>query len=234
MVQQCKAELIEVVPLTNSILKLKLKPSTFIDYQPGQYLNIILDDESLSYSIANAPLGAPHYELHIRHTGDDPYEQPLFSHLKKQGGCQIALPFGECYLGNLDLLKPIIFIAAGTGFAPIKAMIEAILAHNDPRHVTLFWGAKESCDIYQQQLVNQWQSHVDRLTVHTVIDDKRDNALIREVLKLNQKQLSTSQFVISGPFPMVYSARDELVMNGISIESMHADAFAFETPQGES
>lgn len=229
MTKRCLAELIQITPLTNSILQLKLKPETYINYKSGQYLNILIGDEPLSFSIANAPLGVHHYELHIRHCGGDPYQQPLFSHLKQYGNCVIEMPFGDCYLDNLAPTKPIIFIAGGTGFAPIKAIIEEMLAHDDPRQMTLFWGARETCDIYQQQLVDQWLGHVERFNVETLIENKKENRLIKEVFKIGKEKLSQAQFVISGPFPLVYSIRDQLVNHGLSAKAMHSDAFAFET-----
>ncbi|WP_367607023.1 NAD(P)H-flavin reductase [Legionella sp. W05-934-2] len=228
MTKQCQAKLIQISPLTNSIIQIKLNPDIFIDYQSGQYLNILLQEEALSFSIANAPLGGHYYELHIRHSGGDPYHQPLFAHLKQHGSCLISLPFGECYLGNLDPQKPIVFIAGGTGFAPIKAMIEEMLAHDDSRQMMLFWGAREACDIYQQQLVCQWQNHVKQFKVKTLLDNKKENLLVKEVLKTNKDFLSQAQFVISGPFPLVYSIRDQLVHHGLSANNMHSDAFAFE------
>lgn len=233
MTKQCEAELVQISPLTNSILQVRLKPETFIDYKAGQYLQIIVKDERLSYSIANAPLGVPYYELHIRHSGGDPYQQPLFSHLKQNGSCIIELPFGDCYLKKLAPKKPIIFVARGTGFAPIKAMIEEILAHDDQREIFLYWGAKEVCDIYHQNLVDQWQSHVTRFKVKTLLENKKEICLANEILKIDKDLLFQAQIVISGPFPMVYNIRDQLVQHGLSIDAMHSDAFAFESQFGE-
>lgn len=225
----CTAELVQINPLTNSILQLKLKPKTYIDYKAGQYLQIHIEKEAISYSIANAPLGVHYYELHIRHSGGDPYQQPLFSNLKQYGNCVIELPFGNCYLDKLPNDRPIIFIAAGTGFAPIKAMIEEMLAHDDQREMILFWVAREICDIYQQQLVEQWQAHVNNFKVKTLIDNKKESRLANEILKIAPDYLSQSQFVISGPFPLVYAIRDQLVSHGLSTDNMHSDAFAFES-----
>ncbi len=227
------AELIQINPLTNSILQLKLKPETYIDYKAGQYLQILIENELINYSIANAPLGVPHYELHIRHSGGDPYQQPLFYHLRHHGSCNIQLPYGDCYLDQLAPRKPIIFIAGGTGFAPIKAMIEEMLAHDDPRQIQLYWGARETSDIYHQNLVDQWQAHVEQFHAKTIIDNKKENRLAKEVLKTDKALLFQAQFVISGPFSLVYNIRDQLVEHGLSINDMHSDAFAFEFNSGE-
>ena len=77
-----QARVESITPLTDSILQLILKPDVYIDYQAGQYLQIMHENEAFSYSIANAPLGSHQYELHIRHTRDNPYNQPMFAEIR--------------------------------------------------------------------------------------------------------------------------------------------------------
>ena len=134
------AQVIRISPLTDHIIELLLAPEHYIDYQAGQYLQLLSKNECLCYSIANAPLGAHNYELHIRHEHSNPYDQPLFAEMKQRGLVDLRLPFGSCHLNNLDSKLPIIFIAGGTGFSPVKAMIEQLLATGDQRIFSLFWG----------------------------------------------------------------------------------------------
>ena len=117
--KQTQAHVESINPLTDSILQLILTPHDYIDYQAGQYLQIVSDNEPLSYSIANAPLGSHKYELHIRHSRDNPSNQWLLAEIKRTGSVTIQLPLGACDLSHLHPNKPILFIAGGTGFAPI-------------------------------------------------------------------------------------------------------------------
>ena len=156
------AHVVKIAPLTDSIMQLILVPDEYIDYQAGQYLHILLGNEALSYSIANAPLGSHHYELHIRHSRDNPYNHSLFAHIKEYGTVSLRLPFGACSIDQLDKQRPIIFIAGGTGFAPVNAMIEQLLASDDPRPFELFWGARSLSDLYLDEKVGNWQAHVSR------------------------------------------------------------------------
>jgi len=228
-----QAQVDVITPLTDSIMQLILTPDHFINYQAGQYLQILFADEAFSYSIANAPLGSHKYELHIRHSHDNPYNQRLFAHIKAQGSVTLHLPFGECGIDNLEEQRPIIFIAGGTGFAPIKAMIEQLLAHADPRPFELYWGARSQSDLYMNEKVTHWEAHVSHFDYFSHLADVNQESLVSRVIAKHPKDLSKWQMVISGPFDMVYSTRDVLVSKGVSLNHLFSDAFSFELKKGE-
>lgn len=217
-----------ITPLTDSILQLILLPETYIDYRAGQYLEILSAGETLSYSIANAPLGSHRYELHIRHSMDNPYNQRLLAEIKQKGAVTIHLPLGDCYLDKLNANKPVLFIAGGIGFAPIKAMIEQLLASGDSRNFELFWGARSQSDLYMNEKVGQWQSHVAHFQYFSLLSNSSKETLASMVLEQHHRDLKRWQFVIGGPFDMVYATRDILVAQGVSPQQLFSDAFSFE------
>ncbi|STX50003.1 NAD(P)H-flavin reductase [Legionella busanensis] len=223
------AQVERIAPLTDRVIKLILSPSHYIDYQAGQYLQIFSINDYLSYSIANAPLGSHKYELHIRHVQQDFCNRTLFAEIKKQGAVNIRLPFGDCHLNKLKAKSPILFIAGGTGFAPIKAMIEQLLATGDARPFELYWSARSQSDLYMDEKVKQWQAHVDHfryfpLLSNTNIKDKIANYIVQQ----HPHDLDKYEIVIGGPFDMVYDIRDALVVQGIPTHHMYSDAFSFE------
>jgi len=217
-----------VAPLTDSILQVILTPEEYIDYDAGQYLQILLGEDAFSYSIANAPLGAHKYELHIRHSRDNPYAQTLLAEIKQQGAVTIRLPLGECDLSRIDPQKPILFIAGGTGFAPIKAMIEQLLATGETRLFELFWGARSQSDLYMDEKVQHWQTHVTQFQYFSLASETSKETLASLVLARHTQDINDWQIVISGPFDMVYSTRDLLVAHGALPENLFSDAFNFE------
>lgn len=226
--KRTRAQVEQIAPLTDSIVQLMLKPDEYVDYQAGQYLQILSAEEALSYSIANAPLGSHQYELHIRHHRENPHNKKLFADVKQNGEVMLLLPFGECSMSHLKADRPILFIAGGTGFAPVKAMIEHLLAQDDPRHFELFWGARTRSDLYLDEKVIHWQSHVARFSYYALLSDEARESLPALVLKKHLHDLDQWQVVMSGPFDMVYATRDELVKRGASEADMHSDAFNFE------
>lgn len=226
---ETRAVVTNIAPLTDKIIALQLTPDSYIDYQPGQYLQLLSAGQWLCYSIANAPLGAHYYDLHIRHDPQNSSNQALFTEIKQHGHVQIRLPFGACHLNKLAADKPILFIAGGTGFAPIKAMIEQLLATGDCRPFTLYWGARSRGDLYLDEKVLQWQAHVAHFRyVSLVSAHDAGETLASLVLKQHQQDLPDYQIVIGGPFDMVFSTRDALVAAGASESQLYSDAFGFE------
>jgi CDP-4-dehydro-6-deoxyglucose reductase len=223
-----KAKIDTITPLTDSILQLILAPEHYVDYAAGQYLQIVSEKDALSYSIANAPLGSHKYELHIRHTRDNPHYQPLLEEIKQKGSITIQLPLGNCHVNRLHPQKPIIFIAGGTGFAPIKAMIEQLLTKDEPRDFELFWGARSQSDLYMNEKAINWQKHVRGFSYFTQLSDSSKKTLASMVLAHHAHDLNDWQIVISGPFDMAYSTRDQLIAHGALTDNLFSDAFDFE------
>ncbi|MCL5272411.1 MAG: NAD(P)H-flavin reductase [Gammaproteobacteria bacterium] len=224
-----QAQVETISPLTDSIMQLVLAPDEFVNYQAGQYLNILFADEEFSYSIANAPLGSHKYELHIRHSLENPYNLRLFAHIKEHGSVTLRLPYGTCSINELDAERPILFIAGGTGFAPVKAMIEQLLATTDKRKFELIWGARSRSDLYLDEKVTQWQNHVTRFNYYSLLSDESTVTLASCALARHPDDLDAWQIVLSGPFDMVYNTRDVLVSNGVSPKHLFSDAFSFES-----
>lgn len=225
------AEIESITPLTDSILLLILNPENYIHYEAGQYLQILSRGQAYSFSIANAPLGSHKYELHIRHSLENSAIDTMLSDMRDEGTVKLRLPFGHCHMKTLHPGKPILLIAAGTGFAPIKAMIEQLLASGDQRNMALFWGARDQSDLYMDEKVTHWQNHVGHFRYHTLLSNVSQESLSSMVLAYHQKDLSDWQVVISGPFEMVYQTRDLLVAQGAKPQDLFSDAFYFENQE---
>lgn len=223
--QLVSAQVESIYPLTDSILQLSLVPERYIPYQAGQYLQIILAGERFSYSIANAPLGARSYELHIRHSKDNPYNQALLSHIQHTHSVNIEMPLGHCYVSCLHPVTPIMFIAGGTGFAPIKAMIEQLLANDDRRSFELFWGARSQGDLYMDDKVQYWQKHVQQFKYVSLLSGPGKETLASLVKSRHTDDLCKWQYVISGPLDMVHNIKTHLLENGVLVQNMFSDAF---------
>lgn len=226
---QTQAQVDAVRPLTNSIIELTLSPQRYVAYQAGQYLKIHCGGQALSFSIANAPLGSHKYELHIRHDAANAFSQALFAEIKAKGEVSLSLPYGDCHINRLLEDMPIIFIAAGTGFAPVKAMIEQLLATGDNRAFNLYWGARSTSDLYMDEKVKQWQAHVSHFQYMSLLLSTNKEALISSVITKHGDALRQHQIILAGPFEMVYALRDALVAQGMPLAQLFSDAFNFES-----
>ncbi|HYE39897.1 MAG TPA: CDP-6-deoxy-delta-3,4-glucoseen reductase, partial [Ramlibacter sp.] len=124
------------------VVKLQLPANDTLRYHAGQYIEFILRDGARrSYSMANAPHNGPGVELHIRHMPGGKFTDHVFTAMKEKEILRVEGPFGSFFLRE-DSVKPMILLASGTGFAPIKALIEHMQAKGITRPATLYWGGR--------------------------------------------------------------------------------------------
>ncbi len=123
------------------VLQLQLPANDTFHYRAGQYIEFLLRDGARrSYSMANAPQGSS-VELHIRHMPGGKFTDHVFGAMKEKEILRVEGPHGSFYLRE-DSEKPLILLASGTGFAPIKALLEHMLAQGITRKATLYWGGR--------------------------------------------------------------------------------------------
>ncbi len=139
-----------------TLLELKLPANDKFMFLAGQYVDLILRDGTRrSFSMANAPHDDGFLRLHLRNYGG-PFSQHVFGAMKEKDILRIEGPFGTFFLRE-DSAKPIVLLASGTGFAPIKAMVEHALHTGMKRPMTLYWGCRVRADLYLNELAEGWQ-----------------------------------------------------------------------------
>jgi CDP-4-dehydro-6-deoxyglucose reductase, E3 len=158
-----------------AILKLQLPASERFQFLAGQYIEFLLKDgQRRAYSIATAPDQEGPLELHIRHTPGGIFTDFVFGavepSLKEKDILRFEGPMGSFFLRE-DSKKPIIFVAAGTGFAPIKAIIEQMRLKQIDRSIHLYWGGRRSSDLYMDELCRLWEVEMPNLTYIPVLSD---------------------------------------------------------------
>ncbi len=221
-----QAHVNDISALSGSVIQVLLQPDINVPYYAGQYLQVVLDDDILSYSIANAPSAssAALYELHIRHYAGNIKLQKLLTRLHT-GQVTIQLPYGHCHIQNLDEKKPILFIAGGTGFAPVKAMLEGLFVTCENRSIELVWGVRNSEDIYLSDRLRTWQKQHQKFSFYTHVSGIDHQLFIQNVLQRYSFDFRALQIVLSGPADMAYSFRNELLKHGVNPNHLFSDAF---------
>ena len=225
-----QARVIHTTALTKHLLHVILEPESYITYEAGQYLQIISPTtQALNYSIANAPNTTYTYELHIRHSRDTRNNKQLLRDIAQQNPLTLRLPLGQCTLRAINPIKPILFIAGGTGFAPIKAMIEQLIIENQTRPVILYWNARSTHDLYMHAQAQVWSDQIPWFTYYSRLSHENKESIHTLILNHPIGSLHDWQIVLAGPFDMVYTLRDELLTYGMPMDQLYSDAFAFET-----
>jgi CDP-4-dehydro-6-deoxyglucose reductase len=137
------------------LLDLKLPAQERLQFLPGQYIDLLLRGGiRRSFSMANAPRDDGFLQLHLRDYGG-PFSQHVFGVMKEKDIIRFEGPFGTFFLRE-DSARPIILVASGTGFAPIKAIVEHALDKGVARPMTLYWGCRVRSDLYMHELAETW------------------------------------------------------------------------------
>jgi CDP-4-dehydro-6-deoxyglucose reductase len=152
----CRVQKMERLAPDVMALRLRLPASERLQFLAGQYIDILMKDgRRRSLSMANAPHDDAYLELHLRNYGG-PFSDYVFNRMKEKDILRFEGPLGTFFLRE-DSDKPIILLASGTGFAPIKAIIEHALFKGITRSITLYWGGRVRGDLYLNALAERWQ-----------------------------------------------------------------------------
>jgi len=153
----CRVERIEKVADEVAILYLKLPTGERLQFLAGQYIDILLKEgKRRSFSLANAPHDDQFLQLHVRRTPGGAFSKWVFDEMKERTILRFEGPLGTFFLRE-DSDKPMLFVAGGTGFAPVKAQIEHAFHHGVDRQMVLYWGVRSLSDLYLADLPMQWQ-----------------------------------------------------------------------------
>jgi len=219
-------------------LLLQLPASEPFAYHAGQYIEFLLPGGlRRSYSMANAPqaFATGHVlELHIRHMPGGKFTDQVFGSMKERDILRIEGPYGSFYLRE-DSAKPMIFLASGTGFAPIKALIEHMQAANITRPATLYWGGRRPADLYMTDWLATQLAAMPQLRFVPVVSDAlpedgwtgRTGFVHRAVLQ-DVPDLSGYQVYACGAPIVVESAQRDYLQAGLPADEFFADAFTSE------
>jgi CDP-4-dehydro-6-deoxyglucose reductase, E3 len=219
---------------------LQLPAGDPLQYHAGQYMEFILRDGARrSYSMANAPHtilqgGAPMVELHIRHMPGGKFTDMVFSTLKEKDILRAEGPFGSFYLRETSE-KPIILLASGTGFAPIKALLEH-MAHKDiARPSALYWGGRRPSDLYMNDWVLQQCAKMPHLRYIPVVSNAlpEDNwqgrtGFVHQAVLQDHPDLSGHEVYACGAPVVIESAKRDYRSAGLPEEAFYADSFTSE------
>ncbi len=220
-----------------AILKLQLPASERFQFLAGQYLEFLLKDgQRRAYSIANAPEQEGPLELHIRHLPGGLFTDFVFAAkdpaLKEKDILRFEGPLGSFFLRE-DSKKPIIFVAAGTGFAPIKSIIEQMQAKKIQRPISLYWGGRRPSDLYMNSLCETWAQDLPDFKYIPVISDALPedtwdgrSGFVHEAVMTDHPNLKDFQVYACGAPVMVNAARQDFSSQcHLPEEEFFADSF---------
>lgn len=230
----CRLETLEKLNHDVMYLKLKLPEAERMEFLAGQYIDFLLKDgKHRSFSIANAPHNDEHIELHIRHISEGKFTTDVFANMKAKEMFRIEGPHGNFYIREKSK-KPIIFMAGGTGFAPLKGMVEHALNIGLERPIHIFWGARAAEDLYMDEVAQKFTKLNPLIRYTPVLSDPKEDdnwagrtGWVHEAILQDYPDLSAHEVYAAGPPAMVYAAEDAFKAAGLAKENYISDAFEF-------
>jgi len=213
-------------------LRLKLPRAARMQFLAGQYIDILMPGgKRRAFSIASAPSEADFIELHIKHVDGGGFTGHVFSGMQLKEILRLEGPLGTFFVRKTSD-RPMIMMGGGTGFAPLKSMIEELIESGDPRPLTLFWGVARATDLYAARLIEGWsQQHQDFDFVPVLADPESDwdgeRGFVHHAVLRNFPDLTPFDIYMSGPPAMVHVARNEFIEAGVTEEHLFYDSFDF-------
>jgi CDP-4-dehydro-6-deoxyglucose reductase len=229
----CRVQKLERLADDVMVLRLKLPANEKLVFLAGQFVEFLLKDGGRrSFSIANPPHDADLIELHVRHVAGGQFTDHVFSKMKERDILRFEGPLGTFFLRE-ESDKPIVFVASGTGYAPIKAVIEHMFHKGIERPMTLYWGGRRPKDLYMNELAAAWAAAHAGFKYVPVISDAlpEDNwsgrtGFVHRAAMQDYPDLSGHQVYACGVPIMVDSAKRDFIAHcRLPEDEFYADSF---------
>lgn len=213
-------------------LKLSLPDEERLQFLAGQYVEFILaDGRKRAFSIANAPHDDTFLTFHIRHISGGSFTDHVFSDMSVGESFTIEGPHGSFYMRE-DSERPMLMLATGTGFGPIKGMIEHAIAEQSTRPIYLYWGARNEEELYCDALIKGWAERYNNIDYRPVLSRAAGNwqgrsGRVQQAVLADFDDLSAYELYACGHPDMVYSTKEALTPYGLSGDHCFSDAFSY-------
>ncbi len=225
----CRVEKMVKVANDVMVLFLKLPTNERLQFLAGQYIDILQKvGTPRSFSLANAPHDDALLELHIRNIAGGTFTHHVFNTMKERDILRLKGPLGTFFLHE-DSDKPIIFVASGTGFAPVKAIIEHVIHIGFKREMHFYWGVRKASDLYMLDKIKAWEVHGIKFTA--VVSDEqwsgRTGFVHQAVLEDFRDLSGYAVYACGAPIVVEAAHRDFTTQRSLPNEAFFSDAFTF-------
>jgi CDP-4-dehydro-6-deoxyglucose reductase len=231
----CRVQKMEQLAEDVMVLHLKLPANERLQFLAGQYIDILTKEgKRRSFSMANPPHDDEHIQLHVRNVIGGAFAEYVFNKMKARDILRFEGPLGTFFLRE-DSDKPIIFVASGTGFAPIKGIIEHAFYKDVGREMVFYWGGRKRADLYMMDLPLEWVRQHENFSFVPVLSESpaEENwqgriGLVHQAVMEDFADLGAFQVYACGAPVMVEAARrDFTALRTLPLEEFYSDAFTF-------
>ncbi len=229
-----------LVPLAPDVMQvwLRLPSVERLPFHAGQYLDVLLEGgRRRSFSIASPPHDSELLELHVRRVSGGGFTERLFGTAPGAPIAAGALLRNEGPVGQFsyrDGADPVIMVAGGTGFAPLKSMLRHVLENGIRRAVHFYWGARHTRDLYEEGQVLEWVRRHPQLTFTAVLSEATASEAthhrvgwVHEAVLADHPHLAGYEVYAAGPPAMIEALRASFPRHGLKPERLYFDSFDY-------
>jgi CDP-4-dehydro-6-deoxyglucose reductase len=236
-VRMLPARVLEKTFLADNVVRLRLKlpAAQRLQFLAGQYVDVLLEHgKRRAFSIASSPSLENEFELHIRHVEGGDFTGYVFDELKERDILRFEGPLGNFFVRNDEPERPMIMMGGGTGFAPLKSMIESLIEQGDRREIHLYWGARTPAELYLDDLPSAWERQFRRIRYRRALSESGPapdrpafRGLVHEAVVDENPDLSGFDVYMSGPPAMIEAAKQVFSEHGLPEDRLFYDSFEF-------
>ena len=230
-----------LTPLAPDVMQLWLRLPAVerLRFHPGQYLDVLLENgRRRSFSIASPPHDSEALELHVRRVNGGGFSERLFGAAAGVGSLgtgallRIEGPIGQ--FSYREGLGPVLMVAGGTGFAPLKSMLRHMLETGIRRDLHLYWGARHTQDVYEEALMLEWVRRHPQLKFTAVLSEAsaaeaahHRAGWVHEAVLADYPDLARFEVYAAGPPAMIEAMRTHFPRHGLSTQRLYFDSFDY-------
>jgi CDP-4-dehydro-6-deoxyglucose reductase len=228
-----------LTPLAADVMQLWLRLPAVerLNFQAGQYLDVLLEGgRRRSFSIASPPHDGELLELHVRRVSGGGFTERLFATAPGSLGSGALLkiegPVGQ--FSYREGAAPVIMIAGGTGFAPLKSMLRHILENGIKRDIHFYWGARHASDVYEEALVLEWVRRHPQLKFTAVLSEAtvaevahHRVGFVHQAVLADYANLADFEVYAAGPPAMIEAIRASFPRQGLKPQWLYFDSFDY-------
>lgn len=231
----CRIERLERLAEDVMSVVLRLPAVEDLHFRPGQYVDVMLSEgRRRSFSIASAPADGRHLELHVRRASKSGFTGQLFDSLREGTLLRVEGPLGQFWL-RTESPRPPLMIGGGTGYAPLRAMLRQLIAVDDRRPVTLYWGGQSTGDLYEHAWLEGLERSRPGFSYRPVLSGPEPVAagwtgrrgLVHAAVLADYPDLAGHDVYASGPPAMVEAIRADFPRHGLPRGQLYFDSFDY-------
>lgn len=214
-------------------LRLRLPDDANLVYRPGQYMNVQLGDgRHRSFSMASKPNGGS-VDFHVRRIPGGTFTEQRIAKLRPGQTLAVEMPHGNfCF--HAEDYRPLVMVATGTGLAPIKSMLEALMDDEDCPPVSLYWGMRSEADLYLHEAIQTWAERLYEFRYVPVLSRASDSwtgrrGYVQDAVLADLEDLSEHAIYLCGSPRMISDAKLAFAERGASLEHLYIDSFVFQS-----